>query len=92
MYQIIMVLQTEYGQSRYNRGIQQYVLWSVLTPNDSEEGLSLASGEILETLENWTERGSGWVIGRAELIHISIISYHPVRGGSYISLPATVCV
>jgi len=62
MYQIIMVLQTEYGQSGYNRGIQQYVLWSVLTPNDSEEGLSLASGEILETLENWTARGSGWVI------------------------------
>ena len=64
----------------------------MLTPDDLKVGSSRASGEILETLDNWTELRSGWVIDRSEIIHISFISYHPVGGGSYIPLPATILV
>ena len=38
----------------------------------------------------WTQRGSGWVVDRVEVLWLDIARYQPLRGGSYIPLPAAV--
>ena len=45
---------------------------------------------ILETLEKWTQRGSGWVVDHVSTLWLDIARYKPLRGGSYIPLPAVV--
>ena len=45
---------------------------------------------ILETLEKWTQRGSGWVVDHISTLWLDIARYQPLRGGSYIPLPAAV--
>ena len=45
---------------------------------------------LLELLEKWTQRGSGWIIDRVEALWLNIARYQPLRGGSYIQLPAAV--
>ena len=38
----------------------------------------------------WTQRGSGWVVVRVEVLWLDIARYQPIRGGSYIPLPAAL--
>ena len=53
-------------------------------------GLNQAFPTIQETLEKWTQRGSGWVVDRVEVLWLDIARYQPLRGGCYIPLPAAV--
>jgi len=45
-----------------------------------------AKGEI----ENWSERGSGWEIESINIAHINVARYQPLRGGTYLPLPASL--
>ncbi|KAL9989123.1 hypothetical protein ACROYT_G003634, partial [Oculina patagonica] len=45
-----------------------------------------AKGEI----EAWSERGSGWVIERITKAYINVACYQPLRGGTYLPLPANL--
>ena len=54
------------------------------------EVLDKAFPHILETLEKWTQRGSGWVVDHISTLWLDIARYQPLRGGSYIPLPAAV--
>ena len=54
------------------------------------EVLDNAFPHILETLEKWTQRGSGWVVDHVSTLWLDIARYQPLRGGSYIPLPAAV--
>ena len=54
------------------------------------ETLDKAFPHILELLEKWTQRGSGWAVDRVETVWLDIARYQPLRGGSYIPLPAAV--
>ena len=36
---------------------------------------------ILETLEKWTQRGSGWVVDHVSTLWLDIARYKPLRGG-----------
>ena len=54
------------------------------------EVLDKAFPHILETLEKWTQRGSGWVVDHVSTLWLDIARYKPLRGGSYIPLPAAV--
>ena len=45
---------------------------------------------ILEILEKKNQRGSGWVVDRVSTLWLDIARYQPLRGGSYIPLPAAV--
>ena len=54
------------------------------------EVLDKAFPHILETLEKWTQRGSGWVVDHVCTLWLDIARYQPLRGGSYIPLPAAV--
>ena len=43
--------------------------------------------KILNLLDAWEGKGSGWVIEQAQDIHININNYDPLAGSSYIPLP-----
>ena len=43
-----------------------------------------------ESLEKWTQRGSGWAVDQVHTLWLDIARYQPLRGGSYIPLPAAV--
>ena len=49
-----------------------------------EEFMDRIRGEI----ENWSAQGSGWDIESIELAYINVAKYVPLRGGSYLPLPA----
>ena len=63
---------------------------ALLQAHEINETLDRAFPRILETLEKWTQRGSGWVVERVETLWLDIAWYQPLRGGSYIPLPAAV--
>ena len=61
---------------------------AILQNSQIEGALNKAFPTIQETLEKWTQRGSGWVVDRVEVLWLDIARYQPLRGGSYI--PAAV--
>ena len=52
--------------------------------------LDEAISNLLELLEKWTQRGSGWVVNQVQTLWLDIARYQPLRGSSYIPLPAAV--
>ena len=63
---------------------------ALLGVSEINEALDKAFPYILELLEKWTQRGSGWVVDRVETLWLDIARYQPLRGGSHIPLPAAV--
>ena len=59
-------------------------------PNEIDEALDKATPHILELLEKWTQRGSGWVVDQVESLWLDIARLQPLGGGSYIQLPIEV--
>ena len=59
----------------------------LLQVNEIDETINKAIPRILEFLEKWTQRGSGWVVDRVEPLWLDIARYQPLIGGSYIPLP-----
>lgn len=39
-------------------------------------------------IEGWNENGSGWDFGRIDLACVNVANYQPLRGGTYLPLPA----
>ena len=62
----------------------------LLQVNEIDETIDKAIPRILELLEKWTQRGSGWVVDRVELLWLDIARYQPLIGGSNIPLPPEV--
>ena len=60
---------------------------AVLGDEDVEEAVDRAIPNILELLEKWTQKGSGWVVSRVKTLWLDIANYEPLRGSSYIDLP-----
>ena len=46
--------------------------------------------EILATLDNYQQNGSGWYFEKMNELEIHIVDYKPMKGGSYIPLPEFV--
>ena len=61
-----------------------------LQASEINEDLNRAIPYLLELLEKWTQRGSGWVVDRVQTLWLDIARHQPLRGGSYIQLPAAV--
>ena len=40
--------------------------------------------------DNWSEAGSGWIAGDIDLAYINVARYQPLRGGTYLPLPASL--
>ena len=56
--------------------------------DDIEPELNMSRQEILNVIDKWVSEGSGWVIDRIESHYLNITLYKPLRGSSYIKLPA----
>jgi len=41
-------------------------------------------------IESWSERGSGWVLERIMTAYVNVARYQPLRGGTYLPLPANL--
>ena len=63
---------------------------AALQNSEIDGALNQAFPAIQETLEKWTQRGSGWVVDQVETLWLDIARYQPLRGASYIPLPAAV--
>jgi len=49
-----------------------------------DEFIENAKGEI----EHWSEMGSGWAVERIQVAYVNVARYQPLRGGTYLPLPA----
>ena len=63
---------------------------ALLQAGEVNEDLNKAIPHLLELLEKWTQRGSRWVVDKVQTLWLDIARYQPLRGGSYIPLPAAV--
>ena len=49
--------------------------------------LENAFQEILYRIDNWINEGSGWIVELIESQYINILTYRPLSGSSYKTLP-----
>ena len=63
---------------------------AILQKSEIKGDLNQAFPKMMETLEKWTRNKSGWVIDGVHTLWLNIARYQPLRGGSYIPLPAAV--
>ena len=49
--------------------------------------LENAFKEILYSIDNWINKGSGWIVELIESQYINISTYRPLSGSSYMNLP-----
>ena len=78
------------GSEEYTDPVLRHKQEAILQSSEIEGALNQAFPKIQETLEKWTQRGSGWFVDRVEVLRLNIARYQPLRGGSYIPLPAVV--
>lgn len=78
------------GSEEYTDPVLRHKQEAILQENEIQATLHQVFPRILESLEKWTQRGSGWVVERVETLWLDIARYQPLRGGSYIPLPAAV--
>ena len=76
--------------SEYTTPVLRHKQETILQSSEIEEALDQAFPSIQETLEKWTQRGSGWFVDRVEVLWLDIARYQPLRGNSYIPLPAAL--
>ena len=63
---------------------------ALLQASEIKEVLDEAISHLLELLEKWTQKGSGWVVDQVQTLWLDIARYQSLRVGSYIPLPAAV--
>ena len=78
------------GSEEYTNPVLRHKQEALLQASEINEDLNKAIPHLLELLEKWTQRGSGWVVDRVQTLWLDIARYQPLRGGSYILLPAAV--
>ena len=59
----------------------------ILNELDIGDFYDKAVEEILNRIARWISKGSGWVIERILNLYLNIVSYVPLKGRSYFSLP-----
>lgn len=74
------------GTEEYTDPVLRHKQEALLQTSEINDALDKAFPYILEILEKWTQRGSGWVVDRVLTLWLDIARYQPLRGGSYIPL------
>ena len=69
---------------------KQEVLLQAAGTAEIKEVLDKVFPYILEILEKSTQNGSGWMVDRVSTLQLDISRYQPLRGASYILLPAAL--
>ena len=75
------------GSEEFMEPIIRHKQEAVLQKNEIKAALEESFPRLLETLEKWTQRGSGWRVVQVRILWLDIARYQPLRGGSYIPLP-----
>ena len=78
------------GSEEYTDPVLRHKQEAVLQKSEIKAALQQAFPRLLETLEKWTQRGSGWAVDQVHTLWLDVARYQPLRGGSYIPLPAAV--
>ena len=78
------------GSEEYTNPVLRHEQEAILQNSEIKGALNQAFPTIQETLEKWTQRGSCWVVDRVEVLWLDIARYQPLRGESYIPLPAAL--
>ena len=78
------------GSEEYTDPVLRHKQEVLFQASEINEDLNKAIPHLLELLEKWTQRGSGWVVVRVQTLWLDIARYQLLRGGSYIPLPAAV--
>ena len=60
---------------------------TITKADDIEHELNMSRQEILNVIDKWVSKGSGWVIDRIDSHCINVTTYTPLHGSSYIELP-----
>ena len=67
---------------------------TIIMRGDSEERIKQKFEGFIEMVkgetDNWSEAGSGWEAGDIDLAYIEVARYQPLRGGTYLPLPASL--
>ena len=75
------------GNEEYVSPVMRHKQEAALQNSEIDGALNLAFPAIQETLEKWTQRGSGWVVDQVETLWLDIAKYQPLRGGCFLPLP-----
>ena len=78
------------GSEKYTDPVLRHKQAALLQASEINEDLNRAILYLLELLEKWTQRGSGWVVDRVQTLWMDVARYQPLRDGSYLPLPAAV--
>ena len=78
------------GSKEYTDPVLRHKQDAPLQASEINEDLNRAISYFLELLEKWTQRGWGWVVDRVQTLWMDVARYQPLRGGSYLPLPAAV--
>ena len=78
------------GSEEYTDPVRRHKQAALLQASEINEDLNRAILYLLELLEKWTQRGSGWVVDRVQTLWMDVARYQPLRDGSYLPLPAAV--
>ena len=54
---------------------------------NSEYMLDKSFQEVLYRIDNWINKGSGWIIESIDGEYVNICAYSPLSGSTYIELP-----
>ena len=76
------------GSEEYTDPVLRHKQKTVLQESEIKAALQQAFPRVQETLEKLTPRGSGWAVDQVHTLWLDIARYQPLRGGSYIPLPA----
>ena len=60
---------------------------TVTNETEIEELLQITQQQILNKIQKWISKGSGWTIKSVDGHFINVVKYRPLRGYSYIPLP-----
>ena len=78
------------GTEEFTDPVLRHKQEALLQASEIKEASDKAIPHLLELLEKWTQRGSGWVVDKVQTLWLDIARYEPIRGGSYIPLLAAV--
>ena len=78
------------GTEEFTDPVLRHKQKALLQASEIKEALDEAIPHLLELLEKWTQRGSGWLVDQVQALWLDIARYQPLKGSSYIPLPADV--
>ena len=78
------------GSEEYTDPVLRHKQEALFQASEIKGALDEAIFHPLELLEKWTQRGSGWTVDRVQTLWLDMARYQPLRGSSYIPLPAAV--